>query len=129
MLGSDWSAETDPAKARWRTAVMTSSRKSPPTWHGVDQVTTQNHEPGPGLQPVDALHRLLGQLHLFVPFVAPAFGVAHPPGLHQPQLGVRRLDEAERSGPLLLCIWEKDQQTGSEAALGDVASNLYWAVI
>lgn len=75
-----------------------------PTWHGVDQVTTQHHEPGPGPQAVHSLHGLLGQLHLLGPFLLAAVAVAVPPGFHQPQLRVRRLDEAKGARPLTLVI-------------------------
>lgn len=76
-----------------------------PTWHGVDQVPTQHHEPGPGPEAVHGLHGLLGQLHLLRPFLPAAVAVSVPPGLHQAQLRVRSLDEAEGAGPLTLRVW------------------------
>lgn len=75
-----------------------------PTWHGVDQVATQHHEPGPGPQLVHSLHGLLGKLHLLGPFLPATVAVAIPPGFHQPQLRVRSLDEAKGAGPLALRI-------------------------
>lgn len=80
------------------------------TWHGVDQIATQHHEPGPGSELVNGLHRLFGELNLLGPFVPPTVAVAVPPSLHQPELGVCSLDEAEWSCPLVLHIWEKEDR-------------------
>ncbi len=83
---------------------------SVPTWHGMDQVATQHHEPRPGSELVYGLHSLLGELNLLGPFVPSTNAVALLPGLHQPKLGVCGLDEAKWSRPLTFCIWNKKRQ-------------------
>lgn len=82
-----------------------------PTWHGMDQVSAQHHESGPGSELVYSLHSLLGELHLLGPFLSVTVAVAIPPGFHQPQLRVRSLDEAKGSGPLTLGVWAEKKRT------------------
>lgn len=75
---------------------------SAPTWHSVDQVPTQHHEPRLRSELVNGLQSLLSELHFLRPFVPAAIAVAVPPGLHQPELGVCSLDEEKWSGPFVL---------------------------
>lgn len=52
------------------------------TWHGMDEVPTENKELGFGLQLVDGLNSLLSETDLLPPLITTTVTVPSGPGLH-----------------------------------------------
>lgn len=69
------------------------------SWHGVDEVPTQNKEFGFGVQLVDGLHGLLSEADLLSPLITTIVTVPGGPGLHQSKLWICTLDEVEWALP------------------------------
>ena len=80
------------------------------TWHGVDEVPTQNKEFGFGVQLVDGLHGLLSEADLLSPLITTIVTVPGGPGLHQSKLWICTLDEVEWALPFPFLFLKKKKK-------------------